>query len=590
MVRPSTRPWSLALVTIVSVMAVAAQQGRVVRIEPENPAPGAVFIVTVELTDVQAGRVVAVEPVVVGSALYTGSDIKPGPVSGGQPTTMVAYRFVAGAPGRIEIRNLAVTVGTRAIKLGTWSVDIVGATQAPVIRHGTWRLPDSVWNREAFVATAMGPDGNPVICPTFAVPGAVVQPVDGRPGSFMVVSMDSGTISLPAMTLHDGRGDFELDARHVRIRALPAGASAAAAVGGSWRLELMAPRPDSIAAPGTVMSWELRAYGTGLFGFANSPRISVAGPGEVRVDVSGGPMFTGTRGNERYIGARGSLSLGSVGVYTIEPQPYPWFDTLTATIRYARAPSVKIRVVAESSPAWTPTVEDRQLARKAVAHARGTTWDAVVLAAAKDAWPAAHDAASVAAGVGRARGALAAARLQPGESLAAAATSLMAGDRAEAYGMLLRLQKSAFPPPEASALVSIAAASFGNLPPPPYVLPPLGLPLALGIVSMALAAAWYGIRVALVRSWNIPRAPMAALVLGVVLLALAGASALERRGQRIVALGGVGRSVPSETSAGGFPLKPGKTGRVLQSADVWLLVELDGGGLAWITRGDAVVY
>jgi hypothetical protein len=118
----------------------------------------------------------------------------------------------------------------------------------------------------------------------------------------------------------------------------------------------------------------------------------------------------------------------------------------------------------------------------------------------------------------------------------------------------------------------------------------LGLPLALGIVSMALAAAWYGVRVALVRSWNMPRATMATLVLGVVLLALAGASALERREQRIVALGGVGRSVPSETSAGGFPLKPGKTGRVLQSVDVWLLVELDDGGLAWIARGDAVVY
>jgi len=588
--RMSPRPWCMALIACISVFAASAQQGRVVRIEPENPAPGSAFTVSVELTGVEAGQVVAVEPAIDGLARYTGSDIKPGPPSAGQPTTMVTYRFVAGAPGRVEIRNLVVTVGNHTIKLGTWSVDIVGVAQAPATRYGTWQLPESVWTREAFVAAAIGPDGMPAACPTFAVPGGVVQPVDGRPGSFLIVAMNPGSIGLPAISLHDGRGSFELGARPVRVRPLPAGASVASVVGGSWRLELMAPRPESIAAPGTVLSWELRAYGTGLFGFADSPRLTVLGPGGARVDASGGSMFTGTRGDEHYVGARGSLSLGSPGMYTIEPLPYAWFDTRSGEVRYARVPSVKIRVVAESSPPWTPTADDGALAQKAISAVTGTAWNAVAMAAAKGTWAAALKAVHGAAGVGQARGALAAAPLRPGEALAAAAASLLAGDRAEAYGMLLRLRKAAFPPPAALALVPVAARSLGNLPPSPYVLPPFGLPLALGLGLMALAACWYGVRVVIVHSWRMTHAMTWCMVLAVLLLALAGASALERSGQRIVALGGIARTVPSETSAGGFPLRPGRMGRVLQSADAWLLVEFDEGGLAWISRVDAVMY
>lgn len=588
--RLSPRPWCVALLACAAVISAAAQQGRVVRIEPENPAPGSDFIVAVELTGVEAGQVTAVEPAIDGSARYTGSDIRPGPPGGSQHSTLVTYRFLAGAPGRVEIRNLAVTVGSRAIKLGSWSVDIVGAAQTPAIRYGTWQLPESVWTREAFVAAAMGPDGAPADGPTFAVPGAVVQRVEGRPGSFLIVAMKPGTISLPAMSLHDGRGSLELGARPVRVRPLPAGAGAVSVVGGAWRLELLAPRPESIAAPGTVLSWELRAYGSGLFGFADSPRISVLGPDGARVETSGGSMFTGTRGNERYIGARGSLSLDSVGVYTIEPLPYAWFDTRSAEVRYARAPSVRIRVVAESSPAWNPTAADRALAQQAMSAMAGTAWNAVAVAAAQGSWPAALKAARDAAGVGDARGALAAATLRPGEALAAAAAGLLAGDRAESLGMLLRLRKAAFPLPAALALVPVAAGSVGNLPPSPYVLPPFGLPLVVGLGLLALAACWYGVRVVIVRSSRMTRAISGCLALGVLLLALAGASAVERGGQRIVALGGIARTVPAETSSGGFPLKPGRMGRVLQAADAWLLVEFDEGGLAWIHRVDAVVY
>ena len=600
--RHGAGPALLALISLACAVAAAAQQGRVVSIEPENPSPGSAFIMSVELEDVEAARVQAIEPAIVGLAYYTGSDIRPGPSNGSRPTTLVTYRFVAGDPGRVEIRNLSVAVGARTVKFGTWSVDVVGTQAAPAKRYGSWRVADSVWAREACVATAVGPDGNPAACPTFAIKGAVVRPLDGQTGSFVVVSMHAGTMTLPAITAHDGRGTFELGARSVRVRALPQEASAAQTVGGSWRLELVAPRPDSIAAPGTVVSWELRAYGTGLFGFAESPRLSVRGPGGVSVEVGGGSMVSGARGSERYVGARGSLSLGSAGVYTIEPLAYAWFDTRSGALNYAKAPAIRIRVVAESSPAWKPGAADKELARNAVTRALGGTasapWRAVSEAAAKQAWADALEAASVAAGVGQARdphkGALAEAQLGPREKLAAAVTCLMAGDRAEAYGMLLALRKSAFPPPDAQALVELAATSLGNLPPSSYVLPSEGLPLALGSVVLALAAIWYALRVALPkarpRSWRLPRGIAIAIVAGALLLALAAAAMLERGGQRVVALGGVARTVPSDTSTGGFPLKPGKTGRVMQSADVWLLVELDEGGLAWITRDDAVVY
>lgn len=600
--RRCARPPLLALIAFACVVAAGAQQGRVVRIEPENPAPGTAFVITVELDDVEAARVQAIEPTIAGLAQYTGSDIRPGPSNGPRPTTLVTYRFVAGDPGRVEIRNLSVAVGAYTIKLGTWSVDVAGTEASPAKRNGSWRVADSVWAREACVATAIGPDGNPAACPTFAIPGAVVRPLDGQTGSFVVVSMHAGTMTLPAITVHDGRGTFELGARSVRVRALPQEASAAQTVGGSWRLELVAPRPDSIAAPGTVVSWELRAYGTGLFGYAESPRLSVRGPDGASVEVGGGSMVSGARGSERYAGARGSLSLGSAGVYTIEPSAYAWFDTRSGALNYARAPAIRIRVVAEPSPAWKPGAAEKELARNAVTRALiradSPQWRAVAAAAVEDAWADALEAAYAAAGVGPARGALAGAfaeaRLGQREALASAVACLMAGDRAEAYGMLLALRRSAFPPSDVQALVKLAAASFGNLPPPSYVLPSVGLALVLGLAVLALASFWYALGVALSkarpRSWRLPRGVVIVIVAGAVLLALAGASSLERGGQRVVALGGVARTVPSDTSTGGFPLRPGKTGRVMQSTDVWLLVELDEGGLAWITRDDAVVY
>ena len=80
-----------------------------------------------------------------------------------------------------------------------------------------------------------------------------------------------------------------------------------------------------------------------------------------------------------------------------------------------------------------------------------------------------------------------------------------------------------------------------------------------------------------------------AAVVTALCVALTLASVMERTDRRFVSLGGMARTVPSESSTG-RPLQAGSTGRVLESAGSWLFVELDDGGPAWLGFDQVEMY
>jgi hypothetical protein len=594
-------------------LAAAAwgQEGRTVRIIPEAPEVGAAFTVEASLPDERAEAIVPSEPGVSGPALYTGADVRPG--DGGN-AAVIEYRFIVTGIGRIDIIDLTARSLNRWIHLGSWSLESVAGVQPLPARLGSWDAPRTVVAREIFRIATLGPDGAPIACPAFAVEGALFEPIPGVPGAFYAVALDAGTLRLPALEI-GGAGDAcSLAARSIESRPLPPSAAKARAVGGSWRLELAAPRPGATVGLDEIVAWDLRAVGRGWPGLAAPPSLSVVAPDGTLPQTGGGTAYSSGTGSALGVvsGARGVFSVSGPGTYLVRPEPYPWFDTSTGTLRMASAAAVRVIVTARREPAWQAPDGVADFARRSLAAlAEGDARWEPLLAAADTGdnpdWSAIRLAALGSAGVGSGRGALASARFTgPGAKDTAAALAALgllaagrdAESRAESYCVFLRLEKAAFPLRGVSGMADAAATSFGNLLRVSYVLPPFGWTAALGacfaiVACCAIAAVMIAARSdegARRRRSGIRVVAVVSAVLGASSLAISAASAVERSVPRFVSLGGQARSVPSELAIQGPAIEAGRTGRVLRYADRWLFVETDDGRAVWLVGDDAALY
>lgn len=602
------KPLAVAALACAVAAAAWAQDGRAVRVVPESPEVGSAFTIEATLPGERAEAISPSEPGIAGPARYTGADVRP--VDG---AAVIEYRFVATGPGRIDIVDLTARAANRWIHLGSWSLESVAGALPLPRRSGSWYAPRSVAVREVFRITALDPDGEPTACPTFAVEGALFEPVPDSPGAFYAVALEPGTVRLPPLETGEAGSAFSLAPRLIESRPLPVSAAGAAAVGGPWRLELAAPRPGTTVGPDETVSWDIRAVGRGWPGLAAPPALTVEAPDGAVLRVGGGTAYaSGGSGLGAVSGARGAFAVSGPGAYLVRPEPYPWFDTSTGTLRIASAAAVRVVVAARAEPAWKApdAVADFALRGLAALAEADSVW-LPVLDAASDAggspdWPAVRLAALGIAGLDSGRGALSSA-LFPGtddkvEAATLAALGLLAAGsdaeaRAESYCVFLRLERAAFPRRGVSVIADEAAASFGNLSRTPYVLPPFGWMAALG-ACLAVVAGGAVAAAALSGRKDSPRGRRSGMrvvatvsaVLGILTLALSAASAVERSRPRFVSLGGQARSVPSELAAEGPFIEAGSTGRVLRSAGRWLFVELDDGRASWLVAGDAALY
>ena len=388
---------AVAIACLLAFGSAWGQGVRSVSIVPPSPEAGSGFSVVVELPGEMADSVSPVEPDIVGSARYLGADIRPGTPPGTMPGAVVEYRFMSTAPGRVDIISLSALIRGRPVNLGSWSLEVAPGFAPPVVRHGSWRAPASVVEREAFIVEALGPTGLPASCPTFAARGALVEPLPGKPGMFRVAAIAPGAIRMPRLEAHDDDGVFELEPLSVAARSLPSSASGARAVGRSWRLEMVEPSRDIEAEPGQAVAWHLRAAGRGWAGLAEPPELSLVAPGGQVVVLQPGSTYSGLAddGIECRAGIQGVLVVDKPGVYLLRPEPYPWFDTLARSAGRAGAPAIRVTVRARAAKPWTPPAELADFARRSLAALAGVhpAWSSAGEAASRSDWVAAIDAA-----------------------------------------------------------------------------------------------------------------------------------------------------------------------------------------------------
>lgn len=595
-----------ALVACMLAPVCWGQTERRVSIVPERPLAGSAFVLEVILPGESAEAVVPLEPVLRGPARYTGADVHPGQDGDGLESAVVEYRFIADDAGGIDIVDLSARSGKRLLQFGSWSIDAVSGPRVPVRRYGSWIAPGSVFVRELFTVTALGPDGNPVNCPSFAVEGSLFEAVPHRPGSFRVVVLQPGILGLPQLELEDGAGLFEVRPESVAVQDLPVSAGQVDAVGGPWKLEILKPEPGYTVAVNAAVAWELQARGSGWPGLAATPLLRVEAPDGSSVPVNAGLAYSGRAGSPggNFSSVRGGFTVHETGIYTVKSFPYTWFDTSTRSVQKAFAPAVRITVIAASAPEWVmpePFIVASQAHIAALA-SRDAAWVPVAEAAARGDWATARVASYVAAGFPDAWSALTSASLQEQaesrEALVVAATTLISTspnpEAVAALAVFLRLEGSAFPAHDITVMADTAAASCGNLNRPVYVLPPFGWIFVVGFacVTVSVVLAAHGTlqhQTARRRGVTQP-AVFIAVAVSIVVIVLGFASILERAAPRFVSLGGISRAVPSELAAQGEIVEAGQTGRVLESTEDWSFVELDEGRAVWLSTHDVVMY
>jgi len=618
-----------ALAATLLVLPVRGQDERRVTIVPQQPLAGSAFVVEVILPGEPAEAVVPLEPLLSGPARYTGADVRPGQDGSGLDSALVSYHFLADAAGTIDILDLSARSGTRVLQFGSWSIEAVSIARKPAIRYGSWSAPDSVLVRELFTVTALGPDGTPVACPSFAVQGSLFEPVSGKPGSFRAVVLEPGNLSLPRLELGAEAGSFELRPFSIAVKDVPDSARDASAVGGPWKLELVSPEPGVTVMEDEVVAWELRASGPGWPGLAAAPELTILAPDGTSVPTGAGLANSGRTGATpgSFTGLRGTFRVRGPGTYTIRPLPYTWLDAATRTVRQAVAPPVRIMVAPAAQPAWNVPEPVVALARTRIAAlaAREAAWMPASEAVTRGDWTAAMLESYQAAGISDARGNLSSASLrgrgEAEKAFAAAAVTLVAMSsvpdssgglsaadrsaaaghaaalRAEALAVFLRLERAFFPVRGATTMADAAAASFGNLDRVPSVLPPAGLMLVVGLfigaAAASLGALVPGVRAPRARAPRGRALRVAGLCLAavsVVVFGLAVLSVLERASPRFVSLGGTARAVPSALAAEAEAVGAGRMGLVLESTAEWSFVELDQGRAVWLSAHDVAGY
>lgn len=552
-----------------------------VTISPAVPRPGELVLLSISVPRVAASELEALEPELEGPLRYIGSYLRPLGIAGDGTApaegSVIELRLLALAPGRAEIRNLGYKAQGRPVYLGGYAVDIAPAPgSAAVSRPGSWLAPESAYPYAPFMVRAVGPEGEALAIATPSVRGAVFYPVGALPAAAFLVSISGeGSVTLPALELIVGSKPVRVEARTVARRSLPAAVEETRAVG-AWSVTLRAPSHRGEAAVGDIVIVEAAARGTGSAALAAAPRVRIIGPdkrnlpflhadaalGEFRAE---GESFSGER-----IG-RVSFQPMEAGLYTIELEPYAWYDTAGDSVRSANATPLYLRVKARGYEAWEPS-EGQRAALEAL----------------------------IAAGGGGASGAT---RENAAGRLAKAARSLLEGDALSALGEAKALERGFWPLRGASALAGMALDALGlerggkaELLPAPAWFALAALPCALMAAALFYQRAKRARRAAPLppfstgkpanaRSHGVFLALPAILCLCLIVMCMA--SWAERSRERAIVLVSALRAVPDEGASSPFSVAPGSQATIVSEGGGWLFLEFGDGRSAWI-RADLI--
>ncbi|MGD9941413.1 MAG: hypothetical protein AB7T74_16585 [Clostridia bacterium] len=579
---------------------------------PAAAVPGQVFYIRVLMKGAEAIRTEAVEPLYEGPVQYIGADVRPIAQAEG-PAAYVDYHFLALREGSLVISALSVLYDGSPIQLGSWHVAIgvdvddeggetgraagTGKQADGSARIASWVAPGVVRAYEPFLARAVLPDGNPVVVPSLAIPGAITRLSGGGPG-WTIIGTKAGELTLPALDLDTTGGRILVSAAQVRIQSLPQDAAGTRAVG-TWSVSLTVDVAGGEAHTGDTASWEATAHGKGSAGFAEPPTVRVTGPDGRQVALLADPFrfgqalpgeatFTG------HIGAIGTFVMELPGEYRVELEPYPWFDPVSSRQRYARVAPVVIRAIQPEVAAWVPAADLKVLAVATIrrlAASRGGQWAQALIAIEGDDPE----------GVRLAYEQLSAARPAPpderlpwkwlgpgGLDEGLAALAFLGTDPVKAFHEAARLERWSLLPGEARIFADAAATALAIQDRPATVLPP---PVALGsaallMILVALLALLGPFRlVSLVRLTGF-------MVIGLAMLFSVALtlSVIERMEVYFVSCGGSAMAVPSEAATISFEVGPGATGKVLRRIPSWVFVEFGDGRNAWIRESGICLY
>jgi hypothetical protein len=304
--------------------------------------------------------------------------------------------------------------------------------------------------------------------------------------------------------------------------------------------------------------------------------------------IPGDTSFTG------YVGAIGTFVMELPGTYRVELDPYPWFDPVSAQLRYARAAPVTIQVVQPVVTAWNPPEALRSQAvaiiRSLVASEAGLWNQALVAIEGGDGVAISLLYDQLAKARPDARGG----RLPwnwtgPGTfDLGVAALAFLGDDPVRAYHEASRLERWSAMPAKARALADTAAIALGILDRPRVMMPPplvSGLALVLMILLACILLLGPARHVSLLRVAGY-------MMVGLVLLfsvALA-LSIVERVEVYFVSVGGSAMAVPSAAASVSFEVRPGSIGTVLRRIPLWAFVEFHDGRNAWLPESEICLY
>ncbi|HAE21684.1 MAG TPA: hypothetical protein DCG47_05090 [Spirochaetaceae bacterium] len=539
-----------------------------VSISPAVPRPGELVLLSIRVPRIAASEMEALEPELNGPLRFIGSYLRPlgdaAAASDGVEGSIIELRLLALSQGRAEISRLGYTVRGRPVYLGSYVVDIAPAQgSAGLSRPGSWLAPDSAYPFAPFIVRAVGPSGEALAIATPSVRGALFYPVGALPASSFLVSISGATgISLPAMELTVGSKLVRVDARTVDRRTLPAKVEETRAVG-TWTVEARMLSHGDEAFVGDTVVVEGTARGVGSAAFAAPPRLRVIGPKQRSVPIlQVGPSFGefqvegATLSGER--SARVSFQAMEEGSYTIELEPYFWYDTSAQSERSASARKLSLRVKARVYDSWVPSEEERAVLEALIGADRaGSSGDK---------------------------------RRNATGRLADAARALLRGDALTALHEAKALERQFWPPREAFSLSGLALSALNLEPgspedalPPPFWFALAALPCAALVVVVSFRRR-ASLRAAGTKAKSLACGVFLALtaILCLCLIVMCVVSWAERSSERAIVLVPALRAVPDEGASSPFSVAPGSRAVIVSEGGSWLFLEFGDGRSAWI--------
>lgn len=548
----------LLSIFIFCTLNIWPQGDLVLGLEPKNPLPGSSFFLEGLLENIAPGSIEAVEPLVNGPATFLGCDVLPGDNIN---STRIVFRFMATGSGSVEISGLAAKQKHKITSFEKVTIQILEQNGERPIQHGYWRFPAKVYERQSFILSAMNAEGKPIQVTPLSVEGAVLEPDSENPYAFRAAAYRAGKLLLPKLELIDEDRKILIEATEIEI--LPS--ENIKAVGGPWQLSLSINGKDF---SGAMLVWELEAKGPMQPGLAMPPEIIITSPSGQDFS-SQYKLYSKIDKENKYslIGIRGSFIAEEAGSWEFLPKPFIWLDTDSGEKKQAVTKKQILKLSKSPDQAWQTPQAIIEAAEQALKRLGKT--EETVLAIQKGELSALSGSK----------------RFNKYQVLDRAIVILSSSNdpslRAEAYGVLLRLETFSFYYPGIKKIIKSADAAFGNQRPGElflwyWIILAIVLLLAL-IIFIKTGKKTAGVIIALTGFC-------------VLLLLFFVSTNAWRLKKRFVILDGYNYSAPSEQAASVNKVKSGLSGHIVENAGHWLWLECDNGDIFWMKKENIMIY